>query len=132
MLKQARKKKAPKDKGAHGKSRPKKKKVARWRGAHLSRREQHWRVGAAGNALEDSLLEYIKAEELSGVECSHCNAKHDATRQMALLTLPPVLTLQLLRFVYDLATGSKKRCTMLSGTGKASGGGGAVATATRL
>ena len=28
---------------------------------------------------------------------------------MALLTLPPVLTLQLLRFVYDLATGSKKK-----------------------
>ena len=62
-----------------------------------------------GGTLEESLREYIKAEVLSGVECSHCSAKHDATRQMALLTLPPVLTLQLLRFVYDLATGTKKK-----------------------
>ena len=95
--------------------------------------------------LHRSLQEYIQQERLSDVECAHCNARQDATRQMVLLELPPVLTLQvrhaipmivdrifststppspfpptsccplcscavqLLRFVYDLGTGSKKK-----------------------
>ena len=44
--------------------------------------------------LHRSLQEYIQQERLSDVECAHCNARQDATRQMVLLELPPVLTLQ--------------------------------------
>ena len=38
-----------------------------------------------------------------------CNSKQLATRQTQLVDLPPVLNLQLMRFVYDLATLSKKK-----------------------
>ena len=65
-----------------------------------------------GATLDDSLRDYVKQERLEGVECAHCASRQDATRQMALLRLPPCLTLQLLRFVYDLSTGTKKKVSV--------------------
>ena len=61
--------------------------------------------------LHAALEEYVQTEHLEGVECAHCAAKHDATRAIELLEIPPVLTLQLLRFVYDLETFQKKKVT---------------------
>ena len=50
-----------------------------------------------------SLLEYIKAEELEGVECETCAARHDASRRIALIgaKLPPVLTFQLMQLCQE-------------------------------
>ena len=62
--------------------------------------------------LHAALAEYIQKDELCGDNqylCEVCNGKRDATRQIELLSLPPVLTLQLLRFVYDVETNSKKK-----------------------
>ena len=57
-------------------------------------------------SLHDALREYVESEDLEGVECSKgCKgAKRDAKRQIELVTLPPVLCVQLLRFVYDSST----------------------------
>jgi hypothetical protein len=41
--------------------------------------------------------------------CSGCNAKQDAERFLSIESLPPVLNLQLLRFVYDAVAGNKKK-----------------------
>ena len=62
-------------------------------------------------SLHDALREYVESEDLEGVECSKgCKgAKRDAKRQIELVTLPPVLCLQLLRFVYDASTNTKKK-----------------------
>jgi len=43
--------------------------------------------------------------------CAGCMAKSDATRCIALKRLPDVMTLQLLRFVYDMKTYTKKKLT---------------------
>lgn len=54
--------------------------------------------------LNDSLLEFLKEEHLTGDDqysCSHCNSKQDAVRNICLTTLPLVLNIQLMRFVYD-------------------------------
>ena len=62
--------------------------------------------------LQAALEEYVAVEELCGsnqYECDHCKGKRDATRQMALIQLPPVLCLQLLRFVYDPMKDAKKK-----------------------
>jgi len=66
--------------------------------------------------LHAALAEYIQKDELCGDNqylCEVCNGKRDATRQIELLALPPVLTLQLLRFVYDVETNSKKKARAL-------------------
>jgi len=62
--------------------------------------------------LADALKGFLEVEKLDGDNqymCSMCNSKQDATRAIELKTLPPVLNLQLLRFVFDLKTGSKKK-----------------------
>jgi ubiquitin carboxyl-terminal hydrolase 48 len=54
--------------------------------------------------LGESLDELLKEEVLTGSEqyfCSVCQKKNDAIRRTQLLTLPPVLNLQLMRFVFD-------------------------------
>lgn len=54
--------------------------------------------------LEESLDELLQDETLSGSDqyyCSNCDQKNDATRKTQLLKLPPVLNLQLMRFVFD-------------------------------
>eukprot|EP01113_Clastostelium_recurvatum_P029696 TRINITY_DN3587_c0_g2_i1.p1 TRINITY_DN3587_c0_g2~~TRINITY_DN3587_c0_g2_i1.p1 ORF type:complete len:1301 (-),score=293.12 TRINITY_DN3587_c0_g2_i1:7-3909(-) len=63
-------------------------------------------------SIEESLAKYIQKEELDGENqyfCQGCNQKQDATRAMALLRLPPVLTVQLLRFVFDMQTLAKRK-----------------------
>ena len=62
--------------------------------------------------LTESLKLFLHEEKLDGDNqymCCNCNAKQDATRAIELKSLPPVLNLQLLRFVFDLKTGSKKK-----------------------
>ena len=41
--------------------------------------------------------------------CERCQSKQDAKRSVILDTLPPVIQFQLLRFVWDLKTGTKKK-----------------------
>ncbi len=55
--------------------------------------------------LSDCLKDYTKEEKLEGDNqyfCEGCDAKRDATRCVRLLQLPPVLNLQLNRFIFDL------------------------------
>ena len=62
--------------------------------------------------MEESLAEYVRVEKLEGDDrfrCDTCAEKRDATRQISLLALPPVLCLQLIRFVYDVNSNSKKK-----------------------
>ena len=51
------------------------------------------------------LLNFVLQEEkLDGDNqyyCTHCNGKQNAARYIELHSLPPVLNLQLLRFVFD-------------------------------
>ena len=64
--------------------------------------------------LAESLADYVQSDYLEGDNqylCENCNGKRDATRQIALRSLPPVLTLQLLRFVFDPVTFGKKKVT---------------------
>jgi len=54
--------------------------------------------------LNESVDELLKDEILRGSEqyfCSICQKKQDAIRRTQLLKLPPVLNLQLMRFVFD-------------------------------
>jgi ubiquitin C-terminal hydrolase len=54
--------------------------------------------------LDDAFKEYLKEEVLKDDNkyfCLRCNSKQDATRRMKILRLPPVLNLQLMRFIYD-------------------------------
>ena len=62
-------------------------------------------------SLEMALEDYVAIEDLLGTgwQCAPCGVTRDAARQVALLTLPPVLCFQLLRFVFDLQTLTKKK-----------------------
>ncbi|KAK9507556.1 hypothetical protein O3M35_007384 [Rhynocoris fuscipes] len=54
--------------------------------------------------LHESIKEFLKEEKLDGVNmysCSECMEKQEATRFISLHKLPPVLNLQLMRFIYD-------------------------------
>ncbi|KAF9914932.1 hypothetical protein BX616_007272 [Lobosporangium transversale] len=62
--------------------------------------------------LLDCLEEFIEPEELLGADqysCSTCGSLQDATRRVRIDKLPPVLNVQLMRFVYDSATWTKKK-----------------------
>eukprot|EP00727_Mastigamoeba_balamuthi_P005749 m51a1_g1794 hypothetical protein (996) ;mRNA; r:407384-413554 len=62
--------------------------------------------------VEDCVAEYIRPEELTGSNqylCSSCGRRCDASRQIALVSLPPVLNMQLLRFQYDMQTMARKK-----------------------
>lgn len=62
--------------------------------------------------IGDSLAEFLHEEKLEGANkylCAVCGDKQDATRCIRLKTLPPMLHLQLLRFVYDRSKGHKKK-----------------------
>ena len=64
--------------------------------------------------LHDSLQEYFQTEPLTGpnqYHCPRCARSQDATRRVVLTALPPVLSLHLLRFEYDMRTFSKKKIT---------------------
>ena len=54
--------------------------------------------------LKGCLKEFLQEEILEGDNkyfCSSCQKKQDATRKIVLEKLPPVLNLQLLRFVFE-------------------------------
>ncbi|XP_013784550.1 ubiquitin carboxyl-terminal hydrolase 48-like [Limulus polyphemus] len=62
--------------------------------------------------IHGSLQEFLQDEKLEGSNqyfCDQCQLKQDATRFIRLLHLPPVLNIQLLRFVFDRQTGQKKK-----------------------
>ena len=53
--------------------------------------------------LDESLRLFLQPEDLVGddrYDCSACGTRRDATRQIVLTRIPPVLNLQLLRFVF--------------------------------
>ena len=55
-------------------------------------------------SLNQCIKEFLKEEKLDGDNqyyCTQCNSKQNAARYIELHTLPPVLNLQLLRFVFD-------------------------------
>lgn len=54
-------------------------------------------------SLDESLDEYLTAEELNGDNqyfCESCKTRVDATRSIKLCTLPKVLNFQLKRYVF--------------------------------
>ena len=53
----------------------------------------------------DSFKSLLTAEILEGDNqyfCDNCNAKRDASRQLLVKDLPPILCLSLQRFVFDM------------------------------
>eukprot|EP00112_Aurelia_sp_Birch-Aquarium-sp1_P008102 Seg1889.4 transcript_id=Seg1889.4/GoldUCD/mRNA.D3Y31 product="Ubiquitin carboxyl-terminal hydrolase 48" protein_id=Seg1889.4/GoldUCD/D3Y31 len=66
--------------------------------------------------LKECIKEFLKEEKLENDNkyfCTNCQVKQDATRKIVLQSLPPVLNLQLLRFVFDRNTGLKKKCNSM-------------------
>ncbi|XP_059143217.1 ubiquitin carboxyl-terminal hydrolase 48-like [Physella acuta] len=64
------------------------------------------------STLAASIKDFLQEEKLEGDNqymCSVCNSKQNATRAIRLNKLPPVLNLQLLRFVFDKNKGHKKK-----------------------
>lgn len=62
--------------------------------------------------LDECLDDFFKKESLSGdnqYACDACRSKTDAERGIELLELPAVLHLQLMRFVYDMKSNSRKK-----------------------
>ncbi|KAF9907802.1 hypothetical protein EC991_010494 [Linnemannia zychae] len=62
--------------------------------------------------LMDCIDEFIEAEDLVGSDrysCSHCQSLQDATRRIKVERLPKVLNIQLMRFLYDTTTWTKKK-----------------------
>ncbi|KAJ3401817.1 hypothetical protein HDU80_005679 [Chytriomyces hyalinus] len=62
--------------------------------------------------LTDSFESYLAEEHLDAENkwyCPHCETKVAATRQIKFARLPPVLNIQLLRFVYDVVKQVKRK-----------------------
>ncbi|XP_020857500.1 ubiquitin carboxyl-terminal hydrolase 48-like [Phascolarctos cinereus] len=62
--------------------------------------------------LTDCITEFLKEEKLEGDNryfCKNCQSKQNATRKIRLLSLPCILNLQLMRFVFDRQMGHKKK-----------------------
>ncbi|KAJ3225360.1 hypothetical protein HDU81_007969 [Chytriomyces hyalinus] len=62
--------------------------------------------------LTDSFESYLSEEHLDAENkwfCPHCGTKVAATRQIEIARLPPVLNIQLLRFVYDVVKQVKRK-----------------------
>ncbi|XP_046553615.1 LOW QUALITY PROTEIN: ubiquitin carboxyl-terminal hydrolase 48-like [Haliotis rubra] len=62
--------------------------------------------------LKECIEDFLKEEKLEGENqymCESCESKQNATRAINLQSLPPVLNIQLLRFVFDKNTGHKKK-----------------------
>lgn len=56
------------------------------------------------HSLTECLAEFLQEEKLEGADCyscAKCQTKQEACRYIKLCSLPPILNLQLLRFVYD-------------------------------
>ncbi|KAI0044824.1 cysteine proteinase [Auriscalpium vulgare] len=64
------------------------------------------------SSLESRIQAVLEPETLSGdnkYRCPRCDSLEDATRQLVLRKLPPVLHFSLLRFVFDVATLERKK-----------------------
>ncbi|XP_046671625.1 ubiquitin carboxyl-terminal hydrolase 48-like isoform X2 [Homalodisca vitripennis] len=64
------------------------------------------------NTLTECLAEFLQVERLEGADCYSCpvcQVKQEACRFIKLCSLPPVLNLQLLRFVFDREKGQRKK-----------------------
>uniref|UniRef100_A0A8C7UJQ9 Ubiquitin carboxyl-terminal hydrolase 48 n=1 Tax=Oncorhynchus mykiss TaxID=8022 RepID=A0A8C7UJQ9_ONCMY len=62
--------------------------------------------------LTECVTEFLKEEKLDGDNryfCESCQSKQNATRRIKLHSLPHVLNLQLMRFIFDRQTGHKKK-----------------------
>ncbi|KAF9023453.1 Ubiquitin carboxyl-terminal hydrolase 48 [Haplosporangium bisporale] len=62
--------------------------------------------------LMDCLDEFVEAEDLSGNDrysCSKCSSLQDAVREIKIEQMPEVLNVQLMRFIYDNITWTKKK-----------------------
>lgn len=67
-----------------------------------------------GTSLQYCLESYMQSEELTEDNqywCEGCQRKRDARRQVILKELPPVLNVQLCRYVYDRVKQTKKKLT---------------------
>ena len=70
--------------------------------------------GDRETSVQFCLDKYMCAEELEGDNqywCDGCATKRDATRHVVFTKLPPVLNLQLCRYVYDRKAQTKKKLT---------------------
>ncbi len=68
--------------------------------------------GAAGTNVQFCLNEYVSAESLDGDNqyfCECCQSKRDALRSVKFAELPPVLNVQLSRYVFDRKKFIKKK-----------------------
>eukprot|EP00211_Chloroparvula_japonica_P000763 CAMPEP_0119147666 /NCGR_PEP_ID=MMETSP1310-20130426/40701_1 /TAXON_ID=464262 /ORGANISM="Genus nov. species nov., Strain RCC2339" /LENGTH=1054 /DNA_ID=CAMNT_0007139647 /DNA_START=209 /DNA_END=3370 /DNA_ORIENTATION=- len=74
-------------------------------------RFQEWtsRNSSSGVGLGDLLRAFISEEEVSGYQCESCNRQGGAGRVLVLQTLPRVLHIQLIRFVFDKATCDRRK-----------------------
>jgi len=66
----------------------------------------------ANNTVQFCFERYMAAEKLTGENqywCENCMQKQDAIRQVVLNDLPPILNLQLCRYVYDRQKQTKKK-----------------------
>ncbi|WFD44535.1 ubiquitinyl hydrolase 1 [Malassezia psittaci] len=61
-------------------------------------------------SIEDALKQLVVPEQISGVWSSGRHAFVDATKQLSIELLPPILVLHLKRFVYDEVGGVQKSC----------------------
>lgn len=71
-------------------------------------------VGTADTNVQYCLNQYICAEELSGdnqYSCECCQTKRDALRRVKFRELPPLLNVQLSRYVFDRKKFVKKKLT---------------------
>jgi len=71
-------------------------------------------VGTADTNVQHCLNQYICAEPLSGdnqYSCECCQAKRDALRSVTFRELPPLLNVQLSRYVFDRKKFVKKKLT---------------------
>ncbi|ORY05993.1 cysteine proteinase [Basidiobolus meristosporus CBS 931.73] len=66
------------------------------------------------SSLEQCVERFLKPETMKGEDqyfCSECDSKQNATRTTRISRLPNVLNVQLMRFVYDTKTFTKKKNT---------------------
>ncbi|CAN0411431.1 unnamed protein product, partial [Ascophyllum nodosum] len=66
----------------------------------------------SNRTIDKCLDSFLEAESLDGDNqylCENCGCKQDAVRAIELHRLPPVLSIQLLRYVFDARTGQRKK-----------------------
>ena len=70
----------------------------------LSKAEKKTPAAGGDVDVQQCVDAYLHPESLEGdnqYECSKCKKKCDATRSMTMVKLPPVLNVQLARYVFD-------------------------------